>query len=210
MAFMKQAPEPVMILQSTFSIERCVFTAVAWIFHSRVLLFCHDRSFVRLSTPSSDFAFDGGDTIRVLVRVRPMNETEATRGDQVIVRVTDDQTAVRLIGLGGDDGGSFREKEYRFNLCCNEEIHQDQFFNVCGIKNLLDSALMGYAATVFAYGQTGSGKTYTMSGLEEKISHDAWVGDESTDGLVPRSLRYLFDEAERLRQTENVRYTSTS
>ena len=139
-----------------------------------------------------------------------MNETEATRGDQVIVRVTDDQTAVRLIGLGGDDGGSFREKEYRFNLCCNEEIHQDQFFNVCGIKNLLDSALMGYAATVFAYGQTGSGKTYTMSGLEEKISHDAWVGDESTDGLVPRSLRYLFDEAERLRQTENVRYTSTS
>lgn len=166
------------------------------------------ESFIRLSTPSSDFAFDGGDTIRVLVRVRPLNESEAARGDQVIVRVTDDQTAVRLIGLGGDDGGSFREKEYRFNLCCNEDTHQDQFFNVCGIKNLLDSALMGYAATVFAYGQTGSGKTYTMSGLEEKISHDAWVGDESTDGLVPRSLRYLFDEAERLRQTENVRYTS--
>ena len=57
-------------------------------------------------------------------------------------------------------------------LCClfpGPTTTQQQFFNGCGIKGLLDSALSGYAATAFAYGQTGSGKTFTISGVQERI-----------------------------------------
>ena len=35
------------------------------------------------------------------------------------------------------------------------------FFLLIIIKDIIDSALEGYSATIFAYGQTGSGKTYT-------------------------------------------------
>ena len=66
---------------------------------------------------------------------------------------------------------------------------------------MLDSALNGYAATAFAYGQTGSGKTFTISGHQERIETIASdTGGTSSDGLVPRSIRYLFDCISRARQ----------
>jgi hypothetical protein len=39
----------------------------------------------------------------------------------------------------------------------------------------------------------GSGKTHTMSGREEAISDDAYLGD-ADDGIVSRSVRYLFHQ----------------
>ena len=57
-------------------------------------------------------------------------------------------------------------------------------FEECGVHDLIQSALDGYAATIFAYGQTGSGKTYTMSGIEDKIGKEGWVSDQN-DGLIP-------------------------
>jgi hypothetical protein len=66
----------------------------------------------------------------------------------------------------------------------------------------VDSALNGYAATAFAYGQTGSGKTFTISGLQERIETIASdTGGTASDGLVPRSIRYLFDCISRARQS---------
>ena len=56
---------------------------------------------------------------------------------------------------------------------------------------MLDSALDGYAATLFAYGQTGSGKTYTIAGNEDKLGRDVYIADE-TEGVIPRSVRYLW------------------
>ena len=88
-------------------------------------------------------------------------------------------------------GGREVMKNYRFNMCFLPKTSQEQFFNNCGIKNLLDSALNGYAATVFAYGQTGSGKTFTISGIEERISDD--TSGSQWDGLIPRSVRYAFE-----------------
>merc|ERR1711957_45499 len=53
----------------------------------------------------------------------------------------------------------------------------------------VQSALDGYKVSIFAYGQTGSGKTFTMQGGE----------DQGSWGLIPRSLRLIFAEAERMR-----------
>ena len=89
-------------------------------------------------------------------------------------------------------------KNYRFNMCFLPKTTQEQFFNNCGIKSLLDSALNGYAATVFAYGQTGSGKTFTISGIEERISDD--TSGSQWDGLIPRSVRYAFERIEQAKR----------
>lgn len=57
-------------------------------------------------------------------------------------------------------------KQFRFNAVLNENTSQQEVFSKCGVNELIDSALEGYATTILAYGQTGSGKTYTMMGKE--------------------------------------------
>ena len=47
---------------------------------------------------------------------------------------------------------------------------------MCGVSQLLDAALLGYNVTIFVYGQTGSGKTFTMSGREDAINDDGYIG----------------------------------
>lgn len=56
------------------------------------------------------------------------------------------------------------------------------------ISQLVQSALDGYAVSIFAYGQTGSGKTYTMEGPP--------VITEDTRGMIPRSVNKIFEHSE--------------
>ena len=63
---------------------------------------------------------------------------------------------------------------------------------MCGVHELINSALDGYAATIFAYGQTGSGKTYTMSGNEVEIGKDDWMPGDN-DGLFLQAVRYMWE-----------------
>ena len=51
---------------------------------------------------------------------------------------------------------------------------------------------------MFAYGQTGSGKTFTMEGYKYKVMQEgkppqAQFETGENEGLVPRSVRLLFD-----------------
>merc|ERR1719421_2456353 len=104
------------------------------------------------------------------------------------------------------EGGAGQARSYNFNMCSGEDCSQAMFFDTCGVKQLLDSALNGYASTVFAYGQTGSGKTYSMSGMEERIEQEDYAGDQS-EGLIPRSMRYVFEEIAAAGDDGAVRYT---
>ncbi len=40
----------------------------------------------------------------------------------------------------------------------------------------------------------GSGKTFTMSGREDLISTDEYQGDDSYDGIMSRSVSYLYQQ----------------
>lgn len=53
--------------------------------------------------------------------------------------------------------------------------------------------MRGYKNTCFAYGQTGSGKTFTMSGVEEKLTNMDHQVQHPTQGIITRSLQYLFE-----------------
>ena len=148
--------------------------------------------------PADDFRHrSDADSVRVIVRCRPMNESENMRGDRKVLNMLDDTTLEISSSQGSTrDTGSGIHKRFRFDRCLGADCSQENFFNECGIQQLLDSALDGYAATVFAYGQTGSGKTY-VSGLEEKIAEEEWTGDPATDGIIPRSLEYMFNTIHR-------------
>ena len=107
--------------------------------------------------------------MKVVVRIRPFSELEKGRKDQSVVDTPDDWH-IKL---------AFRatNKMYWYNKALDEACKQDIVFEECGVHDLIQSALDGYAATIFAYGQTGSGKTYTMSGIEDKIGKEGWVSD---------------------------------
>ncbi|KAI9208466.1 P-loop containing nucleoside triphosphate hydrolase protein [Polychytrium aggregatum] len=80
-------------------------------------------------------------------------------------------------------------------------------FDECGIKELIVQAIDGYAVTVFAFGQTGSGKTFTITGAEEELAplpsqSEGWFSEQA--GIVPRSLRFLFEEIANRTMSESA------
>jgi hypothetical protein len=59
---------------------------------------------------------------------------------------------------------------YEFEQCFGTSCTQDELFERCGIKDLLQHVCDGYSATALAYGPTGSGKTFTVAGKPQRFS----------------------------------------
>eukprot|EP00730_Choanoeca_flexa_P017017 TRINITY_DN8139_c0_g1_i7.p1 TRINITY_DN8139_c0_g1~~TRINITY_DN8139_c0_g1_i7.p1 ORF type:complete len:745 (+),score=151.60 TRINITY_DN8139_c0_g1_i7:158-2392(+) len=122
------------------------------------------------------------DGIRVVVRVRPMASFEnKPPRDYQAVDVLDDSQTLAVKAADAEAARSFT-----FHKVLGQVCGQQQFFEQCGIQNLIDSALQGYACTAFAFGQTGSGKTHTITGPAS--------GDD--DGVLQRSIGYLWAQVE--------------
>ena len=146
------------------------------------------QTHVTVATNSNHASFyngEGGERVRVALRIRPLSTQEQQRNDEKIIACPDEQHV--HLNIKGPTKG------YRFNAALDEHCKQHDVFQLCGVSELIDSALQGYSATIFAYGQTGSGKTYTMAGIEDKIGKEGWVSDDN-DGLIPRSVRYMWQQ----------------
>lgn len=126
---------------------------------------------------------DGGESVRVCVRIRPMSQKEQATSSNHCLEVQNPQ----LLILKQKNTA----RQYAFHQILDENIRQGQVFSETGVPSLLDSSLDGYSCTIFAYGQTGSGKTYTMAGSEERLGRADYVSDDS-DGIIPRSISYLW------------------
>ncbi len=50
------------------------------------------------------------------------------------------------------DDGKGKGKQFTFNAVLGEKCQQIDVFQMCGVHELINSALDGYAATIFAYG----------------------------------------------------------
>eukprot|EP00055_Hartaetosiga_balthica_P017301 m.114893 g.114893 ORF g.114893 m.114893 type:complete len:753 (-) comp9284_c1_seq6:294-2552(-) len=129
------------------------------------------------------------ESIRVVVRVRPLNMLEAAQNEKVFVVPQKDAQTLALFERGTLEDDSPRT--YTFHSVFGPSSTQGLFFNRCGIKALIQSAMNGYACTAFAYGQTGGGKTHTIS------------GDGGSDvGIVQLGMQFIWSEVSRRKDTQ--------
>lgn len=129
--------------------------------------------------------------IEIFLRVKPTKK----KSDKFHM-IAEDNKAI-FTGLKEKRRGDYvNNTRDEFNYCFNEvfdmNTKQDQIFERVA-KDVVDNAFEGYNGTIFAYGQTGSGKTYTMTGPEESYANR---------GIIPRTVAYVFSEANRRTDTE--------
>ncbi|XP_073810813.1 kinesin-like protein KIF16B isoform X3 [Danio rerio] len=128
-------------------------------------------------------------SVRVAVRVRPMNRREKDLSGKCIIEMEGNKTTISNLKIpDGVTGDSVREKTKTFTYdfsydssdCKNAcFVSQEKVFKDLG-TDVLKSAFEGYNACIFAYGQTGSGKSHTMMGIPGDL------------GLIPRICEGLF------------------
>merc|ERR1719340_357418 len=114
------------------------------------------------------------DSIKVICRFRPLNDTEEKTGSKFIIKFpsgSDDQ----CVSISG--------KLYMFDKVLKPNVTQNQVYDATA-KNIVKDVLMGYNGTIFAYGQTSSGKTHTMEGV---------IGDPALQGVIPRIVNDVFN-----------------
>lgn len=134
-----------------------------------------------VSTEKSDYQVTdtGNSTMKVVVRVRPENETELRSGCQTVVKVMDEHVVV--FDAKEDNLPQFQEGKKRRPLLSrkpkdlhfafdrvfdNASTQMEVFENTT--KSVVDGLLDGINCSVFAYGATGAGKTHTMLGSTDK------------------------------------------
>ncbi|XP_047659230.1 kinesin-like protein KIF16B isoform X3 [Tachysurus fulvidraco] len=128
-------------------------------------------------------------SVRVAVRVRPMNQREKELSAQCIIEMEGNKTTITNLKIpDGVTGDSVRERTktftYDFSYDSGDRkgtgfVSQEKVFKDLG-SDVLKAAFEGYNACIFAYGQTGSGKSYTM------------MGNQGDVGLIPRICEGLF------------------
>ncbi|XP_041789230.1 kinesin-like protein KIF16B isoform X2 [Chelmon rostratus] len=128
-------------------------------------------------------------SVRVAVRVRPMNRREKDLTAKCIIKMEGTKTSITNLKLAdGVAGDSMRDRTKTFtydfsydSMDCKSSMYvsQEKVFRDLG-SDVLKAAFEGYNACVFAYGQTGSGKSYTM------------MGNPGDAGLIPRFCEGLF------------------
>ncbi|XP_056228635.1 kinesin-like protein KIF16B isoform X2 [Seriola aureovittata] len=128
-------------------------------------------------------------SVRVAVRVRPMNRREKDLTAKSIIKMEGTKTSITNLkipdGVAGDTTRD-RTKTFTYDFSydstdCKSSafVSQERVFRDLG-TDVLKAAFEGYNACVFAYGQTGSGKSYTM------------MGNPGDAGLIPRICEGLF------------------
>ncbi|GAB1601251.1 kinesin-like protein KIF16B isoform X1 [Argonauta hians] len=131
-------------------------------------------------------------SVKVAVRVRPINQREQELNSKFIISMEDNKTTItnnkipEMVSEGDCGREAMRVKEFTFDFSFWSSSKQDSsfasqehVFQSLGL-DVVRSAYDGYNACVFAYGQTGSGKSYTM------------MGNQDDHGLIPRICKELF------------------
>ena len=97
------------------------------------------------------------DNVKVVIRVRPINERERGGGPESKVKLCLQVERNEKITL---DRG-MDQKNFTFDYVATQDSEQATLFEKIA-RPIADSCLQGYNGSIFAYGQTGSGKTFTI------------------------------------------------
>nr|XP_004610970.1 unnamed protein product [Sorex araneus] len=130
-------------------------------------------------------------SVKVAVRVRPLNRREKDLEAKFIIQMEKSKTTITNLKIpegGTGDSGRERTKTFTYDFSfysadtkSPDYVSQEMVFKTLG-TDVVKSAFEGYNACVFAYGQTGSGKSYTM------------MGNSGDSGLIPRICEGLFSQ----------------
>ncbi|XP_052751227.1 kinesin-like protein KIF18A isoform X2 [Galleria mellonella] len=131
--------------------------------------------------------------IKVVVRVRPLNEKELEQNSRIVVDVVDDKMLVFdpkeemrpffYQGVQQPNKNFLKRanKELKFvfdNVCSQSATNRDVFETTT--KDMLSALMEGYNCSVFVYGATGAGKTFTM------------IGNSEHPGITYLTMEHLF------------------
>ncbi|XP_054274997.1 osmotic avoidance abnormal protein 3-like [Macrosteles quadrilineatus] len=130
------------------------------------------------------------ETVKVIVRCRPMNTREMQLKCKNVVLMDSERCTCSLIN---PNDSSAPPKTFTFDGVYYINSTTEQIYNEIAYP-LVEGVLEGYNSTVFAYGQTGCGKSFSMQGVEDPPSQR---------GIIPRAFEHLF---ESMSLTENVKY----
>uniref|UniRef100_A0A8U7NIG6 Kinesin-like protein n=1 Tax=Corvus moneduloides TaxID=1196302 RepID=A0A8U7NIG6_CORMO len=131
------------------------------------------------------------ESVRVVVRCRPMNSKEKTASYEKVVNV---DVKLGQVSVKNPRGSSHElPKTFTFDAVYDWNSKQVELYDET-FRPLVDSVLQGFNGTIFAYGQTGTGKTYTMEGVR---------GDPEKRGVIPNSFDHIFTHISR---SQNQQY----
>ena len=114
------------------------------------------------------------ETVKVVVRCRPLNSKEEGDGRGQIVFMDEKMGSCVVQPKAESD----EPKTFTFDAVYPPNTAQAHLY-AQSAAHIVDSVLEGYNGTIFAYGQTGTGKTFTMEGVN---------GDDELKGIIPRAF----------------------
>ncbi|KAK3096340.1 tubulin-dependent ATPase kip3, partial [Teratosphaeriaceae sp. CCFEE 6253] len=116
------------------------------------------------------------------------------KGIRSVIKVVDEkclvfdppeENAVQRFGRAPMMGKRVKDQTFGFDRVFDDNTTQGDVYEAT-TKNLLDSVLDGYNATVFAYGATGCGKTHTITGTAQQ------------PGIIFLTMQELFEKVTEL------------
>ncbi|XP_077614975.1 kinesin-like protein KIF19 [Crocuta crocuta] len=137
----------------------------------------------------------------VVLRIRPLSDTELDEGATVIAHKVGDQMVV-LMDPNEDPEDTLRahrsrEKTFIFDTVFDQHASQEDVYRAT-TQHLVEGVISGYNATVFAYGPSGAGKTHTMLGMDAEpgiylrtLSDLFWAIETCGCGDCSVSMSYL-------------------
>eukprot|EP01041_Mallomonas_annulata_P002751 gene2751-5419_t len=121
------------------------------------------------------------ESVKVVVRIRPMNGQETRDGNLVAAEAFSDRGLIVVRNPRADE--SEPPKNFSFDAVFGTNAEQKNIYDICA-ASVVESVLNGYNGTIFAYGQTGAGKTHTMEGRPDP---------PNLRGIIPNSFQHIFE-----------------
>ncbi|XP_061793784.2 kinesin-like protein KIF17 [Nerophis lumbriciformis] len=132
----------------------------------------------------------GSESVKVVVRCRPLNDREKALSSKMIVTVDLQRCQCFIKKPSSTDEPA---KQFTFDGTYFTDQTTEEMYNESAYP-LVEGVTEGYNGTIFAYGQTGSGKSFTMQGVAEPSAQR---------GIIPRAFEHIF---ESIQCAENTKF----
>lgn len=140
--------------------------------------------------PDAELSAPTVENVRVVVRVRPMDQREKMDGSYNCVSVDSVNGTVAV--TRNNVTPPEPPRVYAYDAVFDSNTSQMDIY-VQTASPIVEQVLKGYNGTIFAYGQTGTGKTYTMAGSSTA---------PELRGIIPNSFAHIFSHIAKAKDDE--------